>query len=291
MQASNIPGNEGSPPLAILNASWRAEWVASNVEHMGSLEHPSKDGWDGINLDIEDFAGNETFRQALTSLVCELRASMSVALPGSQLSFCSAALPMSNSKHYDYARMAQCVDIFIPMAYAMTGKGRGGEPLQPNSPLPTVQTGLAQYQRLGIDATKLVLALPFYGYNVPCTERTPGPCLIAPGSWDSTKFQAGYGEIMGTLLPLAGGVRALRWNGTASSPYFDYVAAAGAAAVAPGGSDVRHRVVFDNPLSLQAKVAMARSMGVRSIGVWTVDAVPYASDPAAAEEMWAAIRG
>ena len=81
-----------------MNASWRAEWVASNVKRMGSVAQTSKDGWDGINLDIEDYVGNATLRQALTDLVCELRGAMTVALPGSQLSFCSSADPTSNSQ-------------------------------------------------------------------------------------------------------------------------------------------------------------------------------------------------
>ena len=42
--------------------------------------------------------------------------------------------------------------------------------------------------------------------------------------------------------------------------------------------------------SIRAKVAMAEVLGVRGIGVWTANAVPYATDPAAAAEMWAAVK-
>ena len=227
----------------MLNASWRAGWVASNVRSMGLT---SKDGFDGLALDIEDFAGNATLRDALTSLVCELRAAMTAALPGSQLSFAAAADPATNAAHYDYAGIARCLeagDFIFPMGYCMS-EAKHTNVGSPNSPLPAVKRGLTNYQQLGVKASNLVLGLPFFGFDVPCVDNaSEAGCTIEPGSWSTSQFEAGYGIIQEVLLPLAGGAKALRWNDSAASPWFDYHKR--------GSKGLeRHRVYFDDPRSI-----------------------------------------
>ena len=268
-------------------------------------------GYDGVNLDIEDFDGFEgaggggrrlpplhppakpdAASAALTALVCELRAAMTAALPGSQLSFASAATPATNGRHYDYRGISECFlpgDFYFVMAYAMQATKHTNVPA-PDSPLPAVQLGLVNYQRLGVRPSQLVLGLPFYGYDTPCTAPAPAACTIEPGSWSTSRFQIGYGSIVDELIPLAGGAKAVRWNASAASPYFDYMHPPAAAAAAAAGGAVRHRVYFDNPRSIRAKVAVAEAAGVGGIGVWTGTALPYATDPAAAKEMWAALK-
>lgn len=278
--ALDIPDITGKA-LALLNASWRADWVLSNVQRMGLT---SKDGFDGINLDIEDFAGNSTLRDALTLLVCELRTAMTVALPGSQLSFDGAADPTHNGQHYDYLGISRCVDFIFPMAYTMI-EAKHTNVASPNSPLPAVSKGLANYKQLGIDGAKLVLGLPFFGFDIPCTGLSSAACTILPGSWSTSLFEVGYGSIVGALLPRAGGSKVTQWNESAASPWFDYRSPT----THPPGVE-RHRVLYDNPRSIRAKVAMAEAAGVMGIGIWTATALPYSTDPTAASEMWAAVK-
>ena len=279
--ASDIPDITGKA-LSLLNASWRAGWVASNVRSMGLT---SKDGFDGLALDIEDFAGNATLRDALTSLVCELRAAMTAALPGSQLSFAAAADPATNAEHYDYAGIARCLeagDFIFPMGYCMS-EAKHTNVGSPNSPLPAVKRGLTNYLQLGVKASNLVLGLPFFGFDVPCVDNaSEAGCTIEPGSWSTSQFEAGYGTIQ-EVIPLAGGAEALRWNDSAASPWFDYHKR--------GSKGLeRHRVYFDDPRSIGAKVSMAAAAGVKGIGVWTATALPYTTDPTAAQAMWAAVK-
>ena len=148
----------------------------------------------------------------------------------------------------------------------------------PNSPLPAVESGLRHYlTALRIQPSQLVLAMPFYGYDIPCQDGgDPGACALA-GSWSNTAFQTSYATILRELLPTAIG-GASRWNASAASPYFDYTLAG-----------QRHRVFYDNPKSIGLKVALARRLGLGGVSVWTADCLPYEADPGAAAAMWAAL--
>jgi hypothetical protein len=51
----------------------------------------------------------------------------------------------------------------------------------------------------------------------------------------------------------------------------------------------RHRVFYDNPQSIRAKVQMAKSFGVRGFSAWTANMLPYSSKPTDATAMWLAL--
>eukprot|EP01045_Picozoa_sp_COSAG04_P018191 COSAG04_NODE_1665_length_6011_cov_3.395467_2_plen_273_part_00 len=91
----------------VVNASWRTEWV-SDITHWFIEEQ----GMDGIQFDVEALNPNET--AAATDLVCELRAALNTALPGSTLSWCSD-FPPSADPGWNFTRLGECLDHFVIM--------------------------------------------------------------------------------------------------------------------------------------------------------------------------------
>jgi spore germination protein YaaH len=206
-----LPLTPGGSGIDITNSDSRRQWVHDSITH---LSHYGGGGWDGANLDVEGF-DDAAKRDGLTAIVCELRAAMSTWLPGSQLSFDSSMDPASDNQYYDYKSLSKCVDFFVPMAYDLMG----GQPA-PNSPLPAVESGLRNYAKLDIPMASIVLALPFYGYSVPCAPHgDPKDCVLG-SLWSSSVFQKPYGVIIEDIMPNAS-TRPM-WNKSASSPYFDY---------------------------------------------------------------------
>jgi hypothetical protein len=101
----------------------------------------------------------------MTSLICELQAALTAAIPGATVSFDLAIDPAYGpiETGYDYPGLARCLDTIVPMAYDMAYGMLDGLPHAANSPLPGVLQGIEAYRKLGIPLTKLDVALPWYG--------------------------------------------------------------------------------------------------------------------------------
>jgi di-N-acetylchitobiase len=286
------------------SAAFRQMWVNSSIERMwGGVGSAGAGwlGWDGCNLDIENH--DLGARPGLTELVKELKVAMNRRVPGSHLSFDASGEPSEDARRnmvFNYTALSEHVDYFIPTFYDMvthiacSRRSSGCSLPSPNSPLPKVQAELEFWlNTLKIDPSKLIMALPFYGYDAPCKEGgNLSECILPAASSSSSSSSSdtlvdqamkgaamiGYGTIINEKLPLSR--RGVQWNATASSPYFDYPNAT---------TGLRHRVYYDNPRSIAAKRKLAQRLGLGGISAWTADALPHSSDPAAAAAMWEAI--
>ena len=288
--------------------AFRRQWVASSIEYMwGGASNPKPrggGGWDGCNLDIEN--PDLGARPGLTELVKELKTAMQNRVPGSHLTFDASGDPRTDhARHmvYNYSALAEHVDYFVPCYYDMQTRvackrrSSGCSLPSPNSPLDAVQAGLEYYlDDLHTDPSTIIMAVPFYGYDVPCRAGgSKSDCRVLPSGSGAGSAPAlarqqaggsmlgavtvGYGTILNELLPLADS-RGVQWNESAASPYFDYPNAT---------TGLRHRVYYDNPRSITAKRELAQRLGLGGVSVWTADALPHSTNPAAAREMWEAI--
>ena len=53
----------------------------------------------------------------------------------------------------------------------------------PNAPLPDILAGIQQYAAMGIAPSRLIIALPWYGYDFTCAAASPsGGCALPSGS-------------------------------------------------------------------------------------------------------------
>jgi di-N-acetylchitobiase len=255
---------------------------------------------DGVNFDFEDPLNTTADADALTRVVASTAAAGKAALGDAwQVSIDVAWSPADiDGRGYDYAALVAAVDLAFVMAYDMRSQVFPPAPCvaSANSPFPLVQTGALAFTApppagLGLDPSKLILGLPFYGYVYTCIGA-PGPtdavCPIASVPFrgvncsDAAGYEVCYTGVMSLLRNNA--TRPYTWNETLAAPFFDYVD--------DGDGSVR-QVWFDDPRSLALKVAFAVAEGWRGVGMWNADCVGNGSpDPverADAAAMWAAL--
>ena len=158
-----------------------------------------------------------------------------------------------------------------------------------NSAYYTVVQGFKSYLQAGIPASKLVAAFPSYGYKYQCVDsilsdvsssKVPSCTLDSnlqqytcqaqgclyhfPNSTvqrPSTYSQIGWSVINKLLTQSTTG---RLWDPTSLTPFFN-VAQSGSSPIS---------VWYDDKESLSLKVAAAREMFLRGVGVWTVDDMP-----------------
>eukprot|EP00775_Hariotina_reticulata_P010253 gene10253-10411_t len=235
-------------------------------------------GASGINFDLE-MPMQSTSKEAAdyVALVKLTAEALHRALPGSTV---SVDVPWSphdvDGRNYDWLGLAEAADLLFVMAYDIQSQILGRCIANANSPFDAVSKGMRQWLDLGVPAHKLVLGLPWYGYDYTCEgQEVPADvdiCTIKPVSFrnvscsDAAGAQRCYSEIMAT------------------SPYFNYRASDGSV----------HQVWFDNPQSLALKYQLAADLGIKGIGFWNLDCLDYGSSDVLSRnqtnEMWQAVR-
>ena len=150
---------------------------------------------------------------------------------------------------------------------------------QVQAALPMLQHGVAQYIELAINVTdKVILGLPWYGYDFNCSTNTPkAPCLTV-NDWHSKPRPA-------REIDLRNATKLLQ----TPPPYFpdeESAAVYGEFFAADGG---RHQIWFDVPATLTRKYQLAKDMQLKGVGMWTADAATSDDDPEMEPQMWKAL--
>nr|XP_038038788.1 di-N-acetylchitobiase isoform X2 [Anas platyrhynchos] len=206
---------------------------------------------DGINIDIEQEV-NETSPEyyALTELVKETTDAFHREIPGSQSQI-----------------WTDCV-------------------AKANAPYLQTLVGYEEYITMGIDPKKLVMGVPWYGYDYVCLNLSEDhvcslskiPFRGAPCS-DAAGRQVPYGAIMKQVNSSISGVL---WDEVQKSPFYEYKDSLGQF----------HQVWFDDPHSISLKAAYVKNRGLRGIGMWNGNSLDYSREAAAeqqTEAMWQAL--
>ena len=273
----------------ILSPSYRSRWVQQIVTWFIHTQ-----GMDGIQFDIEALSGNYT--AAATSLACELKQALTRALPGSTLSWCSDISPKVDPG-YNFTWLSSCVDYFVVMEYTH-GLGPTWEH--------EFSTGLSDYEAVGVRASQIVYALPFFGAQwACCNSRTVPPCPNekAHGGVTCTHAcwylnqpcngaiypprpfgYAGFAQIMETA---ALGNEVQYQPRLTPSPFIDITVNNTGP---PTNMSMRFRWEFDDPRSVRAKATIMRTAKVGGVGMWTADALDY-SNASRSSAMWRALLG
>lgn len=268
------------------NATARDLWVASWVAQV-------RDSFtDGINFDFEWFVCPDTAEQAgLTLLVTSLSTELKAVLPSSQLSFDVVWRPDAFEDYYDYAAIISVCDFVVIMDYDTRLQVEPPSPCiaGPNAPYHTLVIGLQEYLAIpGVDPTKLVLGVPWYGVNYGCV----GPTAVAPNAarcpikakdfrgcpcTDQVGVQWPYWKIQ-RLLPIAS--RPLVQNVSGGWATFNFV---------DQTTNQVHQIWFDTPLVLRHKYLAAKQRRLRGLSMWTVDSLDPVDAPRETAEMWDAL--
>jgi len=207
---------------------------------------------DGVDLNFENVP--ERHRQTLVQFVSQLRSSLSGRLPGKR-PFLSITLPShSNREAFDAVALGKVVDLLVIMGYDYhKGKGLTGAvaPLRT-----TVRNGLSLqstldfYKENGLDVSRTVLALPYYG------AQWKGK-INRRGVYD-TYFDRDvpYREVMDLY---AGNYRP-QYDFVSMTKYF-FLEFADSTSV---------ECWYDDAESMEKKYNLALSYGLKGVGIWAL---------------------
>lgn len=272
------------PVEQMANTTARQQWVKQQVATVQS-------SWiDGVNVDFED-ALDTTTALLYTALVANLTSALHSLVPGSQVTVDVAWSPNCiDGRCYDAVGLAAASDFLFVMSYDMRSQiyNLTDCVASANSPVHRVAAGLHNYTALlGVPAAKLVLGVPWYFYDYPCSNSTlptdsrctiePVPFRGAPCS-DAAGTERDY-EQYSALLAVSTTGR--QWSQQYASWWFNYVHPTTGAV---------HQVWMDDVVSLQVKYRLIEREGLRGVGMWTADFLNY-SLPLLNEtrQMWVAI--
>ncbi|KAL2090117.1 hypothetical protein ACEWY4_014805 [Coilia grayii] len=267
---------------AMVDPTNRTAWIKEKI----SLA--KKQFMDGINIDIEQAVEDKSPEYfALTALVKETTDAFHREIPGSQVSFDVAWSPKCIDKRcYDYRGIADSCDLLFVMSYDEQSQIWGDCIAMANAPYNQTLTAYDQYIEMKIEPKKLVMGVPWYGYDYPClTFSQAGVCTIqevpfrgAPCS-DAAGRQIPYSTMMKQInSSMSGRI----WDKDQRAPYYNYKDAEGQV----------HQVWYDDPKSISLKAAYVNKLGLRGIGMWNGNLLDYSNNPVAQQQsrdMWDAL--
>jgi hypothetical protein len=163
---------------------------ASNCTHIGNCDNPT--GW------------SKEAMANLTRATAKVTVALHKHVPGSQVSFDTPSLGMYEEgaggrgcgfmygRNYDFKGLAHASDLLLSMDYDSNDPELGADPYNPwrwpgkgvmaatgrgyaQAGMPVVKAGIECYAKLGVPASKLVLAFPWYAYDYQCQETADPP--------------------------------------------------------------------------------------------------------------------
>ncbi len=199
---------------------------------------------DGVNLDFEGAGSRD--RAGLTALVTQVSAAIHATNPHWQVSVATYASSATDTAgFYDVAAMAPVVDAFFVMAYDMNSKSVPG----PTSPLfgggTSDASAMAGFLKVA-PASKIILGLPYYGYDWPTTDGK----LPATATGSSSPFS--YSAIKAAGHPAY-------WDPVTNTPWTSYKV-----------GDQWHVLFYDDPTSMALKAQLADYFHLGGVGIWAL---------------------
>ncbi len=211
-------------------------------------------GGDGVNIDLEEVPGDQ--RDNFTQLMKDLAAAFHDAIPGSEV---SAALPALKSKAYDLTALGAVCDYALLMGYdyAWSTAPNAG----PVAPLggggANVTLSVDMYLAADVPPGKLLLGVPYYGYDWKTESQDPRAKVIKDGNGN---IVPGIGvSYVNNLAQVQKAGR--NYDAVAASPWYAYAD--------DGGQS--HVAWYDDAESLAAKYALVNARNLAGIGIWTLD--------------------
>ncbi|XP_074859467.1 di-N-acetylchitobiase isoform X2 [Carettochelys insculpta] len=256
------------PVKDIVDPANRTAWIIQQVDLA------KKQYMDGINLDIEQEVKERSPEYyALTALVKETTDAFHSQIPGSQVTFDVAWSPACiDNRCYNYSGIADACDFLFVMSYDEQSQIWKECIARANAPYTQTLHGYDSYINISIEPKKLVMGVPWYGYDYVCQNLSkdhvcslsPVPFRGAPCS-DAAGRQVAYKSIMKQVNSSASGIL---WDEEQKAPYLEYK-------------------------SISLKAAYTTKRGLRGIGMWNGNCLDYSRNPVAeqqTEAMWQALR-
>lgn len=202
-------------------------------------------GAHGVNIDFEALSGNQ--RENLVSFFTELRGRLDAAIPDAVISVAAPAVDWDGA--WDVAALAPSIDLFFVMCYdySWSGSSEAG-PVAPIRGMSyNVDRTLRWYLDGGVPAAKLLMGVPYYGYDWPVVSE-------APRAATTDRAIARTYSIVASSLPN----RTRQWSETYLNPWIAY----------PGNP--WQQLWYDDAESLGHKYQLVKDLGIAGIGMWAL---------------------
>ena len=204
---------------------------------------------DGVNIDFESL--NSADRGTpIVNFMNELTTYLHAEIPGSEISF--AEPPVNWGDTWDLTGLANACDYIFIMGYAFAGGWSSNSgamaPLTGGS-INITNTVNIQYGTVTQTIPqKLILGLPYYGYEWITTNGQPRSAVISNiGSTFYHEYKTGS-DNFGVI-----------WDGQSQSPWYKYF-----------DGDDWHQVWCDDDSSLGLKYDLAQSTNLKGVGMWAL---------------------
>ncbi len=248
--------NSSSIATLLNSATYRQNLINNLVNAVQSA------GADGVNIDFEGMPGGQ--RSNFVTFMSDLTEAFHSNIPGSQVTVDMPAVDWSNN--FNLNGLANACDGLMIMGYdyhwsSSTTTG-------PVAPLTggsiNVQNTMTYYlTNTNQNRSKLILGVPYYGYQWPASSSEPG----------ATTTGTGTAKLYDTAEGLAASYGKMRYAPGGEIPWYRY------------GSDTTSWTQgwYDDSLSLSLKYELALGEDIQGIGIW---ALGYDGDRT---ELWGAL--
>ncbi len=199
---------------------------------------------DGVNFDFE---GEGSADQAgLTALITQVSAALHKVNPHWQVTMATYASAAGDSGgFYNIAALAPALDGFFVMAYDMNNRS------EPSATAPLVGGGFNDTEALQqftsvVPASKVILGVPYYGYDWPTTNGT-----------STAQATGGETPLSDAVIDASG--RPTYWDPSTDTAWTSYQV-----------GTQWHETYFDDPTSLALKAGLANSFHIAGLGIWAL---------------------
>jgi spore germination protein YaaH len=201
---------------------------------------------DGINLDFE-YVGvpSDKVINGFTKLVTGLNAELKRQIPNAVLTIDTYLVSGSEKDIFDIPAVAKNSDALVVMGYDMhTSLGAPG-PVSAMGGDTNIVNYVSNYLKQ-VSPSKLILAVPYYGYDWPQNVASPSADMvnILP-----------YAQIVNQSQNLQ-----LSWDDVSQTPFYTYL----------DNNNQPRIVYFDNVRSLGIKYDFINSEKLRGVGIWAL---------------------
>ncbi len=203
---------------------------------------------DGVNIDFEYLTTPEPhIRFGFTKFIANLQAELKRKNSNYALTVDTFIKSGAEKDFFDINLLQEYVDSFVIMGYDFSTPGGNPGPVAPLEGTISL-LGYMQSYLERVPPEKLILAVPYYGYDWPTTQ---------PASAEKEKGKiVSYAEVMNEYPE-----QNILWNEVAQTPYLNYKD------TTTGQDRIIH---FENVRSLAIKYDFIRKKNLKGVGIWAL---------------------
>lgn len=227
-------------------------------------------GIDGLNVDFE-YGGDpgQDYRSKFTQFVADLTNEMHRQVPSSKVTISVYAASAKDPKIYDIGPLSRVADGIFMMAYDFANVG--ADNAIPTAPLYGHQNGKYWYDVASavndflalMPASKLILGVPYYGYNYVVYEPSVKAQTLPFYSWKGSPESETYAVVQDSFNSNLDGVDQVikGWDDDGKVGYFAYHLTQ---------TDTWRMIFMEDSRSLGLKYDFAKGKGLMGVGVWAL---------------------